>query len=271
MTGSDFLALGRRTVLAIRGEDAERFLNGQITQDVRDCGDRALPACVTDAKGKLQFFIHVFRGHDGALMIEATADCRDGLLARLDRYLISDDAAISDESDQWILTHFLSDTPPSGPLVRASRRLGVPGYDVWTVANNHQDPPGVPLSDDDAESLRIRHRFPAWGKELVPGILPPEAGLDREAISYHKGCYIGQEVLSRIKSAGKVNRRLFALSLPAGARAGEPLPGGEITSLSPEAGEDGRHLALGYIGKTAFGLDRIDLESGGYAEVLGPV
>src|SRR5690606_15370293 len=125
-------------------------------------------------------------------------------------------------------------------------------------------------SNDDAETLRIRHRVPAWGKELVPGILPPEAGLDRNAISYHKGCYIGQEVLSRIKSAGKVNRRLFALTVPAGTRPGDILPGGEVTSVSPEVEENGRHLALGYLGKAAFSLDQIALESRGYAEVLGP-
>lgn len=263
-------ALGSRTLLAVRGSDAERYLNGQITQDVRDCGDRALPACVTDAKGKLQFFAHVFRGGDGALLIEAPAGCREELFARLDRYLIADDAEISDESDRWTLTHVLAETPPAGALVRSSGRLGPDGYDVWTPADATFLPPaGNALADDDAEALRIRHRVPAWNKELVPGLLPPEAGLDRNAISYRKGCYIGQEVLSRIKSAGKLNRRLAALKVPGETRPGDPLPGGEVTSVSPALEEDGTRFALGYLGKTAFGLDETDVGGSGRAAILG--
>ena len=52
----------KRSLLVFRGPDAVRYLNGQLTQDVRKLGDTALPSCVTDAKGRLQFYVHVFRG-----------------------------------------------------------------------------------------------------------------------------------------------------------------------------------------------------------------
>ncbi len=257
-----------RTLLVLRGPDAERFLNGQVTQDIRTCGEKALPACVTDAKGRLQFFVHIFRGADGAFYVEAPPGCRDELLARIDRYLIADDVEISDESDRWSLTHILATEPPPGPLVRAASRLGPPGFDLWTRAGEDPALPLSPLPEDDAEHLRIRHRLPAWDKELVPGLLPPEAGLDRSAISYRKGCYIGQEVLSRIKSAGRLNRRLAALRVPPETREKDPLSGGEITSVSPLPEEDGTRLALGYLGKAAFDLPEVDLPCG-RATVLG--
>src|SRR6202008_642685 len=59
-----------------------------------------------------------------------------------------------------------------------------------------------------AETLRIEAGIPRWGHELDENTLPPEAGLDLTHIDYHKGCYIGQEVISRLRSVGHVNRQL---------------------------------------------------------------
>ena len=82
--------------------------------------------------------------------------------------------------------------------------------------------------EDIAETLRIEAGVPRWGAELNEDTLPPEAGLDRAAIDYHKGCYIGQEVISRIKSVGHVNRSLtgFASAAPlaAGMESGARRP-----------------------------------------------
>ncbi|MDQ3623697.1 MAG: folate-binding protein YgfZ, partial [Verrucomicrobiota bacterium] len=66
----------------------------------------------------------------------------------------------------------------------------------------------VILDEPLLEALRIEAGIPRWGRELDEGTLPPEAGLDRTHIDYQKGCYIGQEVISRLKSIGRVNRRL---------------------------------------------------------------
>jgi folate-binding protein YgfZ len=62
-----------------------------------------------------------------------------------------------------------------------------------------------------AENLRIEQGIPRWGHELSEEVIPNEAGLDQRAISYTKGCYLGQEVISRIKSVGHVNRHLRGL------------------------------------------------------------
>jgi folate-binding protein YgfZ len=129
------------------------------------------------------------------------------------------------------------------------------------------------LTDDEADTLRILQRVPAWGRELVAGMLPPEAGLDRAAISYSKGCYLGQEVLSRIRSAGKLNRRLIALAVDptldpaalAGAKLVAQLPGGPVAAgdltsvapLPPPAGE--WRAALGFRNRTCEDAGSFDL------------
>jgi folate-binding protein YgfZ len=144
-------------------------------------------------------------------------------------------------------------------IVRNCARFGVPGVDWWYPAESAIPfPENLPLLDGDAlEAFRIHHGVPISGRELTEGILPPEAGLDATDISYQKGCYIGQEVISRIKSAGKVNKKLARFtadpswpvdSLVLVDAAGKPA--GEITSVSPLADGGVRHL-LGYVKRGA--------------------
>jgi folate-binding protein YgfZ len=268
-----------RCLLAFRGPDATRYLNGQITQDVRDLGDRALPSCVTDAKGRLQALVHVFRGaDDDSIWIEGPANQAEELEARLTRYLIADEVEVENLSERWQLIHLVEpDPPPTAPpgIVRRSLRAGADGFDLWLPAGPLPDL--APLSAAEAESRRITGRIPAWGTELTPGMLPPEAGLDRNSISYHKGCYIGQEVLSRLKSAGRLNRKLAAFLVDPGSAAGDALgepgatrPAGILTSVAPWPNGAGTHAALGYLDKSAF--DAVELPVVGkpaLARVLG--
>jgi folate-binding protein YgfZ len=194
--------------LEFSGPDAVRFLNGQVTQDVRKVigTGLVLPSCVTDAKGKLQFRVWIAEGCGGVLVI-----CREGMAedleARLTRYLIADDVEVRNVSDKF--------------------RIG--DFDIPDM--------------DEAE--RIEKGIPKWGAELKEGMLPPEAGLDTTDISYNKGCYIGQEVISRIKSAGKVNRRLTKFVFDGEGKIGEITNTdgkvcGEVTSVSG-------NLGLGYL------------------------
>jgi folate-binding protein YgfZ len=113
------------------------------------------------------------------------------------------------------------------------------------------------LVGDELETFRVANGVPAWGRELTEGMLPPEAGLDATDISYQKGCYIGQEVISRIKFAGKLNRRLVRTaleegSLPENVRLVDEKgnPAGEVTSVSPLP-VDGMWPALGYVKRGA--------------------
>lgn len=273
-----FLDLGPRTVLAFRGPDAVRYLNGQVTNDVtRLAPGTALHACVTDAKGRLQAEVRIFRGPDDSLFVEAPPELRESLEARLTRYLVADDVEVADLSADWHPVHLLDSTGrcllqwqrPAAALVLTSKRLGPPGHDLWLpgagAAAALESLRSLAASCDpaQAEAIRIRHGRPAWGKELVPGMLPPEAGLDKTAISYTKGCYIGQEVISRVHSVGKLHRRLARFALDASPGAGQlegatlllpstDTPAGTITSASPESvSPPGTRPCLGFLDRRA--------------------
>ena len=247
--------LGTRTLLEFRGPDAVRFLNGQVTQDVTRVVDRmtSLPSCVTDAKGRLQFRVTITCGPEGGLWVTGPAEWAETLEARLTRYLIADDVEVCDRSSHYSLVHFpdMKVEFPSGSVLRESNRFGVPGMDRWVPTGQLLD--GPVMADDAVEDLRIAHGVPRWGFELRVGMLPPEALLDVTDISYHKGCYVGQEVISRIKSAGKVNKRLTRFSLDEKLVISPCLlenGAGEITSVSPLAHEGVRY-ALGFVKRGA--------------------
>ena len=247
--------LGTPALLEFCGPDAVRFLNGQVTQDVRRVvgGEIALPSCVTDAKGKLQFRITLTAAPNGGLWVAGLASQPEELEARLTRYLIADDVEVVALTNTYTLHHFLQKVPapPPGGIARESNRYGIPGTDWWLPVGQAIDYPL--LGDDELESLRIKNGIPAWGRELVEGMLPPEALLEETDISYQKGCYVGQEVISRIKSAGKVNKRLTRFVFDAQAPV---IPGslensaGEVTSVSPLTVGGLRH-ALGYVKRGA--------------------
>lgn len=253
---------GTPALLEFRGPDATRFLNGQLTQDVRrlDQETSALPSCVTDAKGRLQFRVWLIKSNDGALWVFASGVDAEALEARLTRYLIADDVEVKNLSGEWSLVHFTADpgAAPAGVIARDSARFGVAGTDWWIPAGLAVDfPESFPLLEGDAlEAFRIVHGVPAWGHELNDGLLPPEAGLDTSDISYHKGCYIGQEVISRIKHAGKLNKRLIHARVDASVSMESVLldaagkPAGEITSVSPVS-SGGKRDIMAYLKRGA--------------------
>lgn len=254
--------LGIPALLEFRGPDASAFLNGQLTQDVRRVvgGMVSLPSCVTDAKGKLQFRVTVMESREGVFWVSGPAGQAENLEARLTRYLIADDVETEDLTGKYGLSHFTGPMPepPPGVLARESNRLGVAGVDWWVpCCLAMKFPVGSFLQGDALETYRITRGIPAWGQELVVGMLPPEARLEDSDISYNKGCYIGQEVISRIKSAGKVNKLLarFVFAETASVVPGELRDAagkvtGELTSVSPQAVDGFRH-ALGYVKRGA--------------------
>lgn len=255
------LPLPSPVLIEARGPDAVRYLNGQLTQDVRllASSGKALPACVTDAKGRLQFRVFIHAGVDGAIRVACEHAGADELFARLDRYLIADDATLEDITTAWTRLHVTGDEPPPLPADACAvsvNRFGVEGWDLWLPAGScHETLDRLPfMNPDETETLRITAGIPLWGSELSTGLLPPEAGLDRTDISYAKGCYIGQEVISRIKSAGKVNRRLMRMTLDdsISCQPGDLLieadgkEAGQITSVAPQS-LAGRRSLLAYL------------------------
>ena len=218
--------------IRVTGPDAERYLNGQVSNDVRLTEDgRMVEACLLDAKGKLQFFVQIHReGED--LVVQGPLEVAEELYARLDKYLIADDAELHDESmdDEAFIT----------------------------VPN---------------ETRRILDGTPKWPNEITPGILPPEASLEVRSISYTKGCYTGQEVISRMKRAGKTNRHLVKLSLdkpliPTTSKLMiEGKEAGIITSVASHVGTG--EVALGYRFRKFETHTEFDIASPSSGDIIG--
>lgn len=266
------IPIGDVEVIAFSGPDAVSFLNGQLTQDARLAGDgsRAVFSCVTDAKGRLQFRVVVTADGDGTLLVAVPAGHGEVLEARLTRYLIADDAEAALLPGVWRIVHFIGGNPepPDGGLARGISRFDEEGCDWWLRPGVEFAPPDGfdMLAGDELEHFRILRGVPAVGTEITAGMLPPEARLETTDISYSKGCYIGQEVISRIRSAGKVNRLLTRFAVagddavgPGPLATAEGRPAGEITSVSPLADADGRVPALGFLKR---GISGIDLKLG---------
>jgi len=215
-----FFDLSARTKLRVTGADRVRFLNGQTTNDVRKAGAEATQeSCVLNAKGHLD--AHVFlSATPNDIWIDADQELRELLQTRLERYVIADDVKIEDVTDQFALFHVLADSEPKisdAKFCFRSRRLGIDGWDLWVETARAEAMKSAraanyrAMDESEWEVLRIENGIPRWGCELTPEIIPPEANLAARAIAYEKGCYIGQEVISRMKMSGQTRQRLCGL------------------------------------------------------------
>jgi folate-binding protein YgfZ len=263
--------LSPRALWRLTGPDARRYLNGQVTNDVARLADgKACYAAVCTAKGRMEGDVTIaVRGAE--FYLDAEPALRESLGARLEKYLIADDAAFEDVSDLWSLRHVFGTIPPPAPengFVIAYARFGLPGHDVW-AANPNAPIAGATVEADVIETLRLEHAIPRWGAELGSDTLPPEAGPHMvAAISYTKGCYVGQETIARIKTRGHVNRTLVFLESDSAAF---PAPGEKLVQGGHEIGvvtssgfsprlEKG--IALGYAQRDAT-ASGISLQAGG--------
>jgi tRNA-modifying protein YgfZ len=217
---SRFFDLSARTKLRVAGADRVRFLNGQTTNDVRKArSDATQESCVLNSKGHLDAHVFLFE-ISNEIWIDADAELREQLQGRLERYIIADDVLVEDASESFAPFHVLVELKPEGVEAKfcvRSRRLGCDGWDLWVesvAAKEATDALAATYhraDENEWERLRIENGIPRWGRELTPDIIPPEANLAERAIDYDKGCYIGQEVISRMKMSGQVRQRLCGL------------------------------------------------------------
>jgi folate-binding protein YgfZ len=256
--------LSDRVKLRLRGNDRLRFLNGQVTNDVRKANPNlSMPACVLSAKGRMDAFVYINAEHD-ALLLDAEAELKTSLPARLDRYIIADDVTIEDVSEELALFHLARETPilPNDYGWRRSKRFGVIGWDLFAPASEHDHlrqilaAEDIFPNDEAIEQFRIEQGVPRWGRELTSEIIPVEANLEVDAIDYSKGCYIGQEVISRMKMSGQTNKRLCGLISVSGTPLAAAMRLATIAEDAKEVGwitsathseRLGKEIALGFV------------------------
>ena len=203
--------LSDRAIFSLTGPDSLRYLNGQVSQDVAlATEEKAVYSIAANFKGKLDGDCFI-RKHGDAILIDCSSDQRDSLLMRLDHYLIADDAELEDATEKYSLFHTLNPELATSYPKWMTDRYGQDGIDFLLPKGEVLE--GNVTHNAEWEILRISNSIPLWGKELTNEILPPEAKIEARAISYTKGCYTGQEVISRMRSAGKTNKHLVSIKL----------------------------------------------------------
>src|SRR2546430_472568 len=197
-------------------------------------------------------------------LVDAHPILGENLRTRLERYIIADDVQIEDVTDKFSLFHVLSRESPTADHGRivSVRRFAKPGWDIWSDATRHDavwqqlSSAFAFLDSSAAEVMRIEQGIPRSGCELTQEIIPIEANLEQRTIDYQKGCYIGQEVISRMKMSGQTNKRLCGLislddiplqqgmKLAAGSTPVREV--GWITSAT-RSERLGKQIAIGYV------------------------
>ena len=198
-----------------------------------------------DQKGKVQADSHVLRQADNNYLVVSFSTPAAPLLARLQAYLIADEVELRDETVSWTSVLLWGEGAahlklPTGGLALPSRRAGLGGVQ-WLVPVEQggavvAELKGTSLVETDrpaAELARLRAGVPAVPVDIGSRDLPNEGGLEEVAISYTKGCYLGQEVMARLKNLGQVRRRLHLVQ---GAGA-PPGPGTALYQGDRKVGE----------------------------------
>jgi len=266
--GAGFLALSQ-SVLRFQGSDLVEFLQGSLTNDVKTLNpEKGLKACHLDVKGRLLATLTLFQGRQGIWAFTSARET-DSLKQGIKNTLFLSQSELEDLSGQFVWIFFIGARAGDliskvfglktelGPLAhRSTTTFGFegellrdpdweyPAY-LWLVPRSKQDPafaalkkepfdfPVDELSPEVYEILRVESGIAAFGVDTNEKTLPPEANLDEGYISYTKGCYVGQEVIARIKHLGHVNKRLAKLKLD----VSEPLsPGLPVLSDEKEVG-----------------------------------
>ncbi len=256
-----FFDLSTRVKLRVTGADCLRFLNGQLTNDVRKATEtNAVEACILNAKGKMDAHVFIHTQAE-SFLLDADPGLQPSLQSRLERYIIADDVQIEDVTARLSIFHVIGASPANFSVatrVVSMNRFGLSGHDIWSEsAQRDQLAAGLSnkfayCDENCAEVLRIEQGIPRWGRELTGEIIPVEANLEQRCIDYEKGCYIGQETISRMKMSGQRNKQLCGLvslkniPLASGMRLTGP-EGKEIGWITSATRSGQREIALAYV------------------------
>jgi folate-binding protein YgfZ len=268
----------------VEGRDRASFLQGMLSNDVKGLArGQGCPAAFLDAHGKVMALLHVYALAD-RLLLELPPGLTQKTLLLLDKYLISEKASFEAMDEAYavlsvqgpgapallgglagqaldLAPHAHVEATLAGLAARVAQRSefgSLPGFFIWTAPESAESirsaitAAATPVDHDVAEVLRVEAGVPAYGQDVDESVILPETGLE-SLVSYTKGCYIGQEVVARVKYRGHVNRALAGLRLE-GDRV--PAPGAAVTAAERAIGRVtsavwsigmGGPIALGYV------------------------
>jgi folate-binding protein YgfZ len=246
--GAGLLDRSERGKLALTGPDAKEFLAGQVTNDI--VGLRPGTGCyaaLLTPKGKMVGDLRVLDAGD-ELLLDMDRAALQAIFDALRRATIGFGVELHKRTLQrgllslvGPLSREIAGVPGLPATEHAHTTTAIGGAEVRAIATDTgvdllclaEDTEAVrhaligagaePVSEAAGEVLRIERGRPRWGAELDETIIPQEAGLNERAVSFTKGCYVGQETVARLHWKGKPNRHLRGLRLSGPASPGEPL------------------------------------------------
>ncbi|MEA2280880.1 MAG: hypothetical protein QOK21_1487 [Solirubrobacteraceae bacterium] len=271
-----------RGKLALTGREAKAFLQGQVTNDVESLepGTGAYAAFLSH-KGKMQGDLRILDTGE-ELLLDTERAVLQGLFNMIRRYKLGMDVELHKRT---LETGLLSLVGPGARTIAGADALGADehanahaelggravllavtdaGIDVFTAAADLEAvrealvaAGAVPVTEEAAEVVRVEHGRPRWGHELDDTVIPQEAGLNERAVSFTKGCYVGQETVARLHYRGKPNRQLRGLRLAEPVEPGTPLHLGERA-----VGTIGSAVVSPVLGPIALAIVRREAEPG---------
>jgi tRNA-modifying protein YgfZ len=241
-----------RGKLALSGPDAKAFLHGQVSNDIEGLeAGRGCYAALLTHKGKMLGDLRVLDLGD-ELLLDTERIALQELFNMIRRYKLGSDVELHKRTLELGLLSLIG---PDARRVAGARALGtaehdnvraqiggVPvvlvatdtGVDVFCAAGDTaavraalESAGAMPVDEAAAEIVRVERGRPRYGIELDDSVIPQEAGLNERAVSFTKGCYVGQETVARLFYRGKPNRHLRGLRLSAPAATGDALRRGE--------------------------------------------
>jgi tRNA-modifying protein YgfZ len=282
-----FLERSGRGMVLVKGPDALEYLQGQLTNDIEalEPGNGCYSALL-DRKGHMQGDMRVLRLHEDDVWLDTEREATDRVLRHLQMYSVGREVEIEDASGAWAIVSVigpaaaeLAGTPAPSPE-HAQRYFEREGIEILAVATDlgldliaRSDQAdalrrllsgsgAAEVSEDAAEIVRVESGRPRFGKEMTERTIPQEAGINERAVSFTKGCYIGQETVARLHYRGKPNRQLRGLRLSAPARGGDPVVLGE-----KELGQVGTAVVSPAHGAIALAILRREAEPGASVRV----
>jgi tRNA-modifying protein YgfZ len=249
--GAGLFARPDRRWIAIGGAEAGDYLQGQVTNDVEALSPgEGCYAALLNRKGRMEADMRVLRLED-EFLVETEALAADALLRHLSMYKIGREVSVEEATDRATTLSLLGPgsarVADCGPLApeHAHRPLAfgagearaiatdlgidllVAPDEVAAVSAQLVAAGAEPVGFEAAEIVRVESGRPRFGAEMTTATIPEEAGINDRAVSFTKGCYIGQETVARLHYKGKPNRRLRGLRLGAPVGAGDAVRLGE--------------------------------------------
>ena len=269
-----------RTVIELTGAESAEFLQGQVTNDVEALAPgQGCYAALLDHKGKLRADMRVLRLAGDRLLVDAEPPARPVLMHNFETYSLGRDAKAVDLTGERAVLSLIGPTarnvlraaPPADEYAFVEGEHGLHvvtdlGVDLIVGIDRLEEARAVApqVPEDAAECLRIESGRPRLGLDMDGSTIPQEAGINERAVSFSKGCYVGQETVARLHYKGKPNRHLRGL------RLSEPAEHGDSTVLGEkEVGSVGSACVSPTFGPIALARVRREASPGDEVAVAG--